>query len=101
MPVQQNILQHVLGEDSARGGVGAQMAASMGLGDGGGAPAQGGTPMPDSLPGTTPQNNFLNNAQTPLSAPRGGIGSNTAARGQNATMQASIPGKAQAQNNAG
>lgn len=105
VPVQQNILQHVLGEDSNRGGVGAQMAQSMGLGDqggaGGGAPAQGGTPMPDSLPGTTPMNNFLGNAQTPLSMPRGGIGSNTAARGQNATMQASIPGKAQAQNNAG
>jgi len=101
-PVQQNILQHVLGEDSARGGVGAQMAQSMGIGgQGGGAPAQGGTPMPESLPGTTPMNNFLNNAQTPLSMPRGGIGSNTAARGQSATMTASIPGKAQAQNNAG
>jgi hypothetical protein len=84
-PVKDNILQHVLGEDAARGGMGAQMAASMGLGDpnadpmgGGGSPMGGGTPMPE-----------------------GGLGSNVPAESQVADLQGSIPGKAQAQNNMG
>lgn len=83
-PVQNNILQHVLGEDQARGGMGAQLAGQLGLGDpsmggapGGGAPGMGGTPMP-----------------------QGGLGSNTPAEPQVADIQPSIPGKAQAQNNA-
>lgn len=83
-PIQNNILQHVLGEDAARGGMGAQMAAQMGLGDpgmvnpgAGGAPGMGGTPMPE-----------------------GGLGSNTPADSQVADLNPTIPGKAQAQNNA-
>lgn len=83
-PIQNNILQHVLGEDAARGGMGAQMAQQMGLGDpgmvnpvGGGAPGAGGTPMP-----------------------QGGLGSNAPADSQVADLNPTIPGKAQAQNNA-
>lgn len=84
-PVQDNIIQHVLAEDAARGGSGAQLAGSLGLGDPnagpmmdtGGAPGMGGTPMPE-----------------------GGMGSNVPAEGQVADLSGSIPGKAQAQNNA-
>jgi hypothetical protein len=112
LPVRGNILQHVIGEDKARGGVAAEMAAQAGIGapapgdpttpggPGAGAPDQGGaTATPMNLPGTLPQNPALNNAQIPLSMPRGGIGSNTPARGQVADIQATIPGKAQATNN--
>jgi hypothetical protein len=104
VPVRQNILQHVLGEDKARGGVGAELAQTAGIGNPAapaapGAPADGSQPIPPSLPGTVPQNPSLTNAQIPLSMPRGGIGSNTPARGQVADLQATIPGKAQAQNN--
>lgn len=88
-PIQNNILQHILGEDKARGGMGAQMAAQMGLGD----PSMGGAPM-----GADPMGGGMTVGGD---APQGGLGSNAPAAPMVADIAPTIPGKAQAQNNAG
>lgn len=95
MPVQNNIMQHILGEDTARGGV-AAMTAQMAPASNGG---MQGSPLPPGqleAPPVPAPNAFPVNAQVPLSMPKGGIGSNTPARGQVAALNATIPGKAQA-----